>query len=111
MFDVRPSTNSFFDLNTYDKSRQQIYNELSILASTVGIPSDSVLGLLARIKDGSFLNTGNAVTDAFKIHLRLARQNAIHVSPTCLFNGLIENSISSGWNLDEWMEYLGKKIA
>ena len=34
----------------------------------------------------------------------------VHVSPTVLFNGVPENSISSGWTIEQWEEWLDKNV-
>ncbi|KAI9013459.1 thioredoxin-like protein [Hyaloraphidium curvatum] len=100
----------FFDLNVFDKSRQQVYTDLAALAGQIGADPAAVLKLLDRKPSEEFLNTGNAVTDELKIHIRIARQNGIHVSPTVLFNGLVDNAVSSGWTPDQWREYLAAKL-
>ena len=100
----------FFDLNVYDLSRQQIYEKLADLAQQVGVDKSAVLALLARKPSDEFLNTGNAVTDECKVHIRIARQTSIHVSPTCVWNGLIENAISSGWTGEQWSEFFAQKV-
>ncbi|KAJ3212732.1 hypothetical protein HDU83_000504 [Entophlyctis luteolus] len=101
----------WFDDQTYDKSRTQIYEELAEFAQeAVGVPRASVVELLKRkIVEGS-KNTGNEVTNVLKVHVRIARQNAIHVSPTVLYNGLIDNAVSSGWTLEQWKEYLEARL-
>jgi protein-disulfide isomerase len=43
-----------------------------------------------------------------KILQKYGRQNAIHVTPTILVNGLIENSASSSWTEEDWKNYLSK---
>ncbi len=39
-----------------------------------------------------------------KQHTRYSRQNGIHESPTFMVNGLINPSMSSGQDVDEWLE-------
>ncbi|KAJ3133176.1 hypothetical protein HK100_004587 [Physocladia obscura] len=101
----------WFDNLAYEKSRSEIYGELATFAEeSVGIPREQVLSLLRRkIVEGS-KNTGNEVTNVLKLHVRISRQNAIHVSPTVLFNGLIDNNVSSGWDLEQWKAYLTDRL-
>lgn len=41
-----------------------------------------------------------------KRHTRYARQNGIHVSPTFMVDGLINPNLSSGDNVEQWLEQL-----
>jgi hypothetical protein len=41
---------------------------------------------------------------------RFGRKRAIHVTPTAMVNGIIVDSISSGWGVVEWSEFLDKCI-
>ena len=99
----------FFDESLETKSRKQIIEELAQIAETVGVPSDKVLDLLAN-GSGEPKNAGNKVTNDLKLQVKLGRQNGIHVSPTVLFDCLRDDSVSSGWELDQWKEYLKSKL-
>ncbi len=57
--------------------------------------------------DGS-LNTGNKVTDDLKVLVKMARLVGVHVSPTVIVDGVVDNGISSGWTKEQWGEYLAK---
>ena len=94
----------FFDINTYNKSRIEIYQELAGLVETsVGIQKESILELLQYSDGGTgSKNNGNKVTDDLKWCLKHSRHNHIHVSPTVLVDGLINDNISSSWLLPEW---------
>lgn len=92
----------FNDANTLNKTRAEIYNSLADLAESVGVDKSKFLELL-KLTDG-----GNSVTPDMKWFLKVSRQNSIHVSPTVLVNGLIDNSASSSWTLDNWKELLLK---
>ncbi|KAJ3033326.1 hypothetical protein HK097_004894 [Rhizophlyctis rosea] len=98
----------FFDTAIASKTRAQIYSDLADLASEVAIDKNQFLALL-KLKDGEG-NVGNEITNTLKIHLRISRQNAIHVSPTVLVNGLREDSISSSWGLEKWKEFVAAKL-
>ena len=54
-------------------------------------------------------NSGSSIVQDIKWHIKLSRHNSIHVSPTVVFNGLIDNDVSSGWELDNWMNYFKNK--
>lgn len=63
--------------------------------------------LIARMEEASGLSLAEAfqnpnLTQLVKNHTRYARQNGIHVSPTCMVDGLIDGSISSGDSAEEW---------
>lgn len=59
---------------------------------------------------GEAKNAGNKVTNDLKLFIRIGRQNGIHVSPTLLFDGIRDDSVSSSWELDQWKEYLKSKL-
>lgn len=42
------------------------------------------------------------VTDVMKRHARIARQNGVHMSPTFIVDGLINDKISSGDPVSKW---------
>ncbi|EPQ32176.1 uncharacterized protein PFL1_00373 [Pseudozyma flocculosa PF-1] len=116
----------YFDGPARGKSPDQIRGELATLAiDTVGegpkrrkqaavhrdlegVPlGQSVKNLIRVEKEG---NAGNAVVPDLKYCVKLGRQNGIHVTPTCLWNGLVEGSISSSFGADEWKEFLSKQV-
>lgn len=99
----------FFDESLETKSRRQIIEELAQIAETIGVSSDKVLDLLTN-GSGEPKNAGNKVSNDLKLQVKLGRQNGIHVSPTVLFDGLRDDSVSSGWELDQWKEYLKSKL-
>lgn len=47
------------------------------------------------------------VTQEIKNQTRYGRQNGIHVTPTFMVNGLIDDRFSSGQSVQEWKELLG----
>ena len=100
----------FYDANTYDKSRSQIYEELAALAqSAAGVPKADLLAKLRRIEKEGELNTGNECTQNLKFFVKLGRQTGIHVSPTTTLNGMVCDT-SSGWSLDQWKEFLDPHV-
>ncbi|RUP44574.1 thioredoxin-like protein [Jimgerdemannia flammicorona] len=100
----------FFDVPLYNKTRHAVYSELADLASTVGVSRDAVLSLLTVQLGGEFLNAGNRVTDDLKLQIKLGRQNGIHVSPTVVWDGIRDDNVSSGWDLEQWKDWLKSKV-
>ncbi len=102
----------YFDVNVVNESRNETYKRLAKLAGSVeGVDEKTILDLLVVSdkpgKDGS-LNIGNKVTDDVKFQVKANRVTGVHVTPTVLFNGVEERSISSGWTVEQWEEWLGK---
>lgn len=111
----------FFDVNVVNETRNQTYLRLAdlykeLFKNSKGMVEDSPKELLEWLtvsdkpeKDGS-LNIGNKVTDDLKLCIKLGRQTGIHVSPTVLWDGLVEGSISSKFGEREWTEFFEKHI-
>lgn len=36
--------------------------------------------------------------------MKMNRMQGVHVTPTVVFNGVVENSVSSGWTAEQWEE-------
>mmetsp|Transcript_5615 Transcript_5615/g.11863 ORF Transcript_5615/g.11863 Transcript_5615/m.11863 type:complete len:208 (-) Transcript_5615:62-685(-) len=96
------------DEKTVDKTRNQLYDECAALAADVGVDAAAVRDQLTIKPD---LKSGNLVRGLFKQYVKFARKNGMHVSPTVVVNGLEEGSISSGWTLEQWKEYVNGKLA
>ncbi|KAF8544259.1 hypothetical protein BDD12DRAFT_60409 [Trichophaea hybrida] len=104
----------YFDVVLANEGRNDTYKRLAALAEeTVGVSKEEVYELLKipeeAGEDGA-LNVGNKVTDDLKVHIKAARLVGVHVSPTVIFNGVVENAISSGWTKEQWAEWLGKNV-
>ncbi|KAI9282387.1 thioredoxin-like protein [Umbelopsis sp. AD052] len=99
----------YYDEAVYTKSRNEIYGKLADLATSINVPGDKVLSYLT-IRSGEAKNSGNQVTNDLKLQIKIGRQNGIHVSPTVLFDGLRDDSVSSSWELDQWKEYFKNKL-
>lgn len=108
----------FFDETIVDKTRSDVYKELvslatSSLTSSATITEGGILSLLhiGAVQDAEqSTNKGNKVTNDLKYFIKLGRQNGIHVSPTAVWDGVVENSISSGWSLDDWKKFVQSKL-
>lgn len=106
---------AYFDVSVVNETRNATYKRLAKLAvDSAGLSADEVYKLLEipdkPSEDGS-LNSGNGVTNDLKIPIKMARLVGIHVSPTVIFDGVVNNDISSGWTAEQWLEWLGKNIA
>ncbi|KAI4178667.1 MAG: hypothetical protein L6R41_008279 [Letrouitia leprolyta] len=103
----------FFDVNVVKEVRNDTYRRLAKLATEVGVDEGEVYGLLEVSdkpgEDGA-LNVGNGVTDDVKVMVKVNRLMGVHVTPTVLFNGIVENSISSSFTGQQWKEWLVKNI-
>jgi len=103
----------YFDVNVVHEARNETYTRLAKLAAEVGVDEGEVLGLL-RVGDkpgeGGALNVGNGVTDDIKLMVKANRLTGVHVTPTVLFNGVVENGISSSFTGEQWIEWLDKNL-
>ena len=104
----------YFDVNVVNEPRNKTYERLAQLAAQVeGVDGKKIYELLEVSDkpgpDGS-LNSGNKVTDDVKLMVKANRLTGVHVTPTVLFNGLEERSISSGWTGEQWDEWLEKNV-
>ena len=102
----------YFDVNVVNETRNDTYKRLAKLAGSVeGVDEKTIYDLLVvpdkPAADGS-LNIGNKVTDDVKFQVKANRVTGVHVTPTVLFNGVEERSISSGWTEEQWDEWLKK---
>jgi hypothetical protein len=52
-----------------------------------------------------------SVDRALRWHVKYARQNGVHVSPSFAINGLLEPAMSSGQTIEEWSELLQPYLA
>jgi protein-disulfide isomerase len=104
----------FFDANVVNETRNATYKRLAKIAAGVGIDEKEVYGLLEisdkPAEDGG-LNVGNGVTADVKTVVKMNRLVGVHVTPTVVVNGVVNNEISSGWTEKQWEEWLEKNIS
>jgi len=104
---------SFYDVNVVHETRNQTYQRLAKIGAKVGIDEKEMYKLLhiddKPASDGS-LNTGNGVTNELKVLVKMNRMQGVHVTPTVVFNGVVENGISSSFNEKQWEEWLEKNV-
>ncbi|TYJ54422.1 hypothetical protein B9479_004932 [Cryptococcus floricola] len=56
-------------------------------------------------------NGGTEGTEGLKYVNKLGRQNGINVTPTVLWDGLIDNNVSSSWGKEDWNKFIAEKTA
>ncbi|ROT42329.1 hypothetical protein SODALDRAFT_326506 [Sodiomyces alkalinus F11] len=104
----------FFDVNVVNEPRNATYARLAEIAGNVGADEAAVLKLLTIPDkpgpDGG-LNVGNGVTADVKLIVKLARFTPVHVTPTVVFDGVVQAGIDSSYTVDQWTEWLEKNIA
>ncbi|KAI8074675.1 hypothetical protein BC940DRAFT_288821 [Gongronella butleri] len=104
---------AYFDESVEEKTRRQLVEQVAeLLASSANdgkVTKQAIVDLLAN-GTGEPQNKGNAITNDLKWHIRFARQSGIHVSPTVVWNGIRDDSVSSGWSLEQWQSYLKSKL-
>ncbi|KAJ4372512.1 hypothetical protein N0V83_004286 [Neocucurbitaria cava] len=103
----------FFDVNVVNETRNATYKRLAKIAGSVGVDEGKVYGLLEigdKPGEDGGLNTGNGVTDDVKVQVKQNRLVGVHVTPTVVFDGVVNNEISSGWTTQQWEEWLEKNV-
>lgn len=109
----------FFDVNVVNETRNQTYKRLADLYGALGASGShqkdaehmyEQLAVADKPGEGGALNVGNKVTNDLMLLVKLARQTGIHVSPTVLWNGVVESSISSSWTVEQWEKFLQEKV-
>jgi hypothetical protein len=103
----------FYDISVVGETRNQTYRRLAKVAAKVGVSEDEVYNLLAipdKVGEDGSLNKGNGVTNDLKFITKQNRLIGVHVTPTVVFDGVVQDT-SSGWTLDQWKEFLTKNIA
>jgi len=96
-----------------NETRNATYKRLAKIAGSVGVDEGKVYGLLEISdkpgEDGA-LNSGNGVTDDVKVQVKANRLTGVHVTPTVVFDGVVNNEISSSWTAEQWEEWLEKNV-
>jgi hypothetical protein len=104
---------SFYDVNVVNETRNQTYQRLSKIGAKVGLDEQKMFELLKisdkSAEDGS-LNIGNGVTNDLKVLVKMNRMQGVHVTPTVVFDGVVENGISSSFSADQWEEWLERTV-
>ncbi|TQV96458.1 Thioredoxin-like protein [Cordyceps javanica] len=105
---------SFFDVSVVAETRNDTYRRLAAIAgsASVGLDPAAVYELLAipdRAESDDALNVGNAVTNDLKLVTKMNRLVGVHVTPTGVFDGVVQD-IGSAWGEEEWKEWLTKNV-
>jgi len=103
----------YFDVNVVHESRNETYKRLAKLGAGVGVDESKLFESLQipdKPGEGGSLNVGNKVTDDIKVMVKVNRRVGVHVTPTVLFNGVEEGSISSSFTGQQWEEWLEKNV-
>jgi hypothetical protein len=103
-----PSTRAAWsDEATYSMSRAQIYDAIAekIVSKLEGVDVTAWRSRLTPLPTG-----GVGVTAELKACVKHGRLLSIHVSPTCVTNGVRDDSVSSSWGLAEWQAYLERVL-
>jgi len=103
----------YYDVNVVNEPRNDTYKRLAKLGAQVGVDEEKLLQLLVVSdkpgEDGS-LNIGNGVTDDLKVLVKMNRMQGVHVTPTVVFDGVVENSIQSSFSEQQWEDWLEKNV-
>lgn len=102
----------YFDVNVVNETRNATYRRLAKVAAKVGVDEDEVYRLLEipdKPGEDGALNVGNQVTNDLKVVTKMNRLIGVHVTPTVVYDGVVQD-VSSGWALDQWIEWLNKNI-
>ena len=121
----------YFDVPSQDLTPRQVREKLAQLASNI-LPSNALEEFKALLTPKAG-NGGTGVTDDLKYNsmyfssssclniyssisiplflAKFSRQNGIHVSPTVLWDGLVANEVSSGWEEQDWVNFFESKVA
>ena len=115
----------FFDNAVRSKTPDQVRGELATIAVNVlgedirrakrpavvrdlgGQPLGQAVKNWTKVSDEG--NTGSAIVPDLKYAIKIGRQNSIHITPTALWNGVVEPSISSSFGQQQWIEFLEQR--
>ena len=99
----------FFDDQTKNLSRVQIYENLAAIGGESGYDISSLSALLSLEDVEGNEGLGN-VTQHLKWAVKYHRVRGVHVTPTVFINGIEASDVSSGWSDTEWLEKLQPMI-
>ena len=77
----------------------------ALLDACLGVERD--LRAQTRVAEG---NSGASVVPDLKYAIKIGRQNGIHVTPTALWNGVVEPSVSSSFGRSEWSAFFESHV-
>jgi hypothetical protein len=97
------------DVETWDKSRRQIYAELAALAGEAGADAAQVAAKLQPNPDGvakGEKNMGTCVKPTMAQTAKFHRKRGVHVTPTVFVNGVEATDVSSAWTGEQFTTFL-----
>lgn len=110
LFDAQKT---FFDISVVNETRNETYRRLAKIAGGVdGVDEAEVYRRLAipdKPESEDALNVGNQVTNDLKLVTKMNRLIGVHVTPTGVFDGVVQD-IGSSWGENEWKEWLTKNV-
>ncbi|WFD38405.1 uncharacterized protein MJAP1_001357 [Malassezia japonica] len=115
----------WYDGPARSKNPDQVRAELATLAVNVlgedvrkakkesivaldGQPLGQAVRSWTRVSDEG--NAGSKIVPDLKYCIKIGRQNGIHITPTALWNGVVEPSISSSFSQEEWRKFLDERV-
>ena len=60
------------------------------------------------LDEAAFREAFAGAVQSLKFCAKFGRQNGIHVTPTVIVNGIIDNAVSSSWGKSEWTDLFAK---
>jgi hypothetical protein len=79
---------SFYDVNVVNETRNKTYERLAKVGEKAGVDEKEM-----------------------KVLVKMNRMQGVHVTPTVVFDGVVDNSISSSFTSEQWAEWLEKNVA
>ncbi|KZT62109.1 hypothetical protein CALCODRAFT_490277 [Calocera cornea HHB12733] len=99
----------FYDIPASKLTPTQIRAALVSLATEV-IGQEKGAEMADLLVHKTTPNGGTAVTDDLKYNIKMGRQNGIHVTPSAVWDGLFQASVSSSWGKKEWNEFFEQNV-
>ena len=99
--------NTKISIDTVDTVKKQILQYLIPPLQPGGNFPDEAKILLGSAPD----DDENAVFPLTQQIVKFQRKRGVHVTPTCFFNGIEQNEISSSWTVKEWNIFLGQALS
>lgn len=95
----------FYDTATYDLPRNSVYKKINELVfsklKSAPFSKDEVYEDLEIKESNPPHNTGNGATEDVKYFTKYLRGVGVHVTPTVSVDGIVNNNVSSGSEIDE----------
>ncbi|WFD33848.1 hypothetical protein MCUN1_000671 [Malassezia cuniculi] len=97
--------------STFDSVRDDIAKTVAPALDPSIVRSTSIeADLRSKTRISPEGNTGTSVVPDLKYCIKIGRQNGVHVTPTALWNGIIEPSVSSSFSRDDWQSFFEARV-